>query len=87
VKRLTLSKISGDHASLKEGIGINPFGKLVDKLSDYEDTGLDPSEVEQLKTDKKFWHREAIKMAVELGEIKLSITNMITGYEHKEAKL
>ena len=44
--------------------------KALHKLKTYEDTGLAPEQIEQLKSDKDFWEREAKKWCAKLGEIR-----------------
>jgi hypothetical protein len=47
-----------------------------DDLMEYEDTGIKPSEIEELKKSEDYWHREAIKATAQLGEIKIKINAM-----------
>ena len=48
-----------------------------EKLTAYEDSGLDPDEIEGLKKSEDYWHREAISLAAELGELKMKIGKLI----------
>jgi hypothetical protein len=45
MERLTIPKYQGQHAELKEGLGIDPLQMLIDKLAEYEDIGLTPEEI------------------------------------------
>lgn len=48
-----------------------------DNLVAYENTGIKPSEVEELKESEDYWHREAICLAAELGELKIKLGGFI----------
>jgi hypothetical protein len=53
------------------------MGDLRSWLKPYEDTGLSPEEVEQLKKDEDYWHREALKWASKLGEQRLEYAKLL----------
>jgi hypothetical protein len=42
-------------------------------LKPYEDTGLKPEEIEDLKKTEEYWHKEAVKATAELGELKMKL--------------
>jgi hypothetical protein len=46
-------------------------------LKPYEDTGYEPEEIETLKQSEDYWHREAIRLAAELGELKIKLGGFI----------
>lgn len=49
MERLTISKHFGEHARFREGAGCrNPFEVVVDRLAEYEDTGLTPEEIKDI---------------------------------------
>lgn len=56
--RLTISKRQAEHAKLRDGIGQYPFQKLVDRLAEYEDTGLTPDDIGAREYDIKLLQRQ-----------------------------
>lgn len=44
----------------------------IETLAEYEDTGLTPEEIENLKEQRDFWQNEARIWAAMLGEIKMA---------------
>lgn len=46
---------------------------ICETIAAYEDTDLEPEEIEDLKKSEDYWHREAIKNAAELGEMKMKL--------------
>jgi hypothetical protein len=51
-----------------------------ERLKTYEDTSLEPEEVEDLKNSEDYWHREAIKWAARLGENKIKFRNLLNQF-------
>lgn len=49
----------------------------ISKPAEYENTDLDPEEIEDIKAEKEYWKREAIKNAAELGELKMKLYEFI----------
>lgn len=46
MERLTIPKYYSEHAKFRDGTGcINPFEAAVDRLAEYEDTGLTPQNI------------------------------------------
>ena len=52
---------------------INKLKDIVLRLAEYEDTGLTPKEIKELKADRDYWKAEALKHCAKLGEIKLLV--------------
>lgn len=57
--------------------------KLGEKLKQYEDTGLTPEEIMNLIKNEDYWHKEAIRLAAELGELKIGLQQLIVKYGPK----
>lgn len=62
---------------IEDGFICDSVKNAVDKLERYEATSLDPDEIEGLKKSEDLWHREAIRLAAELGELKMKIGKLI----------
>lgn len=58
----------GGYGVLKDGY-TTQFA--LSKLAAYEDIGLTPEEIENLKEQRDFWRNEAKKWCAKLGEIRL----------------
>ncbi len=74
MKRLTIWNETYKEHRNEADVSIN---KCIAQLASYEVTGLDPEEIEGLKKSEDFWHREAVRLAAELGELKLRIGKLI----------
>lgn len=49
----------------------------ISKLAEYENTDMEPEEIESIKAEIEYWKREAIKNAAELGELKMKLHEFI----------
>ena len=59
--------------------------KVCEKITAYEESGLEPKEVHQLIENEAFWHKEAVRLAAEIGEIKIKLGGFIEkNSRHKE---
>ena len=52
---------------------INKLKDIILRLAEYEDTGLTPKEIKELKADRDYWKAEAKKWCNKLGEIRMLI--------------
>jgi hypothetical protein len=51
-----------------------------ERLKQYEDTGLKPEKVEDLRQSEDYWHREALKWAAKLGESKIKFRELLNQF-------
>jgi hypothetical protein len=51
-----------------------------ERLKQYEDTGLKPDEIENLKKSEDYWHREGLKWCNRIGENKFKIRNLLNQF-------
>ena len=69
MERLTEQGVTyGSYDFFEEGIY-----EFINRLSEYEDTGLTPEEIKGVKTDRDYWKAEALKHCAKLGEIKILV--------------
>ena len=64
MERLTEWNKDRTHGQLIKGDGYT-------RLAEYEDTGLTPEEIQELKAVRDYWEREAKKWCAKLGEIRI----------------
>lgn len=50
---------------------------IFSKLAEYENTGLIPEEITEIKADRDFWEREAKKWCNQLSELRYKIKQQI----------
>jgi hypothetical protein len=77
MEKLTEYNITYKEWRNKPDVSVN---KIIDKLAMYEITDLDPEEILQLKEDKDYWKREALKLANKLGEQKFEYALLRTRF-------
>jgi hypothetical protein len=58
--------------------------ECLNKLSKYENTELEPEEVEKIKKEVEIWRDQAIKWAAQLGELRLRGDKTLAEYEHRD---
>lgn len=64
MERLTEWNKDRTHGQLIKGDGYT-------RLAEYEDTGLTPEEIQEIKADRDYWEHEAKKWCAKLGDQKL----------------
>lgn len=59
--------------------------EAIEKQDRYKKIDLEPEDIEKLKNDVEYWKREAIRMAAELGEMKMNLQALIDKYSSKKS--
>jgi hypothetical protein len=77
--------ICGDYCD-KECVGC-PIQECITELHKYQESDLSPEEVAELKKSEDFWHREAIRWAAQLGEIRMTVTQITHDLKNTESYL